>query len=293
LSKAGSRSSSGGRRPLLVAVALSLAAIAAVIWVGLNNAGSTPIVREANLHVEGLPKGSGSVRIALLSDIHLGNRAMTSERLAEIVDQVNVNKPDLILLAGDFVTGHDPEDALERAVNLTRPLKRLRAPLGVVAVLGNHDHWTAPGAVRTALMKAGISVLENQAVRRGPFAIIGIGDRFSGYDDFPAALLAAQRIGGLPIVLTHSPDIVPNLPENQALILAGHTHCGQVVLPWIGPLLRYSPRNHWRRLYNPRYRCGVVREGKRVTIITAGVGSGTLPVRIGAMPDWWLVTLEP
>lgn len=293
MSKAESRSSSGGRRSLLVAVALSLAVMAAVIWVGLNNAGSTPIVREANLHVEGLTKGSGPVRIALLSDIHLGNRAMTSERLAEIVDQVNVNKPDLILLAGDFVTGHDPEDALERAANLTRPLKRLRAPLGVVAVLGNHDHWTDPGAVRAALMKAGISVLENQAVRRGPFAIIGIGDRFSGYDDFPAALLAAQRIGGLPIVLTHSPDIVPNLPENQALILAGHTHCGQVVLPWIGPLLRYSPRNHWRRLYNPRYRCGVVREGKRVTIVTAGVGSGTLPVRIGAMPDWWLVTLEP
>ncbi len=293
MSKAESRSSSGGRRSLLVAVALSLAAIAAVIWVGLSNAISTPIVREAKLHVEGLPKGSGPVRIALVSDIHIGDRAMTSERLTEIADQVNASRPNLILLAGDFVTGHSPEDALERAANLTRPLKRLRAPLGVIAVLGNHDYWTAPGAVREALVKAGISVLENQAVKRGPFAIIGIGDRFSGYDDLPAALLAARRIDGLPIVLTHSPDIVPELPENQHLVFAGHTHCGQVVLPWIGPLLRYSPRNHWRRLYNPRYRCGAIREGKRTTIITAGVGSGTSPVRIGAMPDWWLVTLEP
>jgi len=232
---------------------MSLLIIAAAIWVGINNASSMPIVRKASLQIEGLPKGSAPVRIALLSDIHLGNRAMTSERLAQIVGQVNSSRPDLILLAGDFVTGHSPEDAFERAASLTLPLKRLRAPLGVIAVLGNHDHWTAPGAVRAALIKAGISVLENQAVKRGPFAIIGIGDRFSGYDDFPAALLAARRIEGLSIILTHSPDIVPDLPKNQPLIFAGHTHCGQVVLPWIGPLLRYSPRNHWRRLYNPRY----------------------------------------
>ena len=77
------------------------------------------------------------------------------------------------------------------------------------------------------------------------------------------------------------------------LVLAGHTHCGQVVFPLIGPLLSRSPREHWRRLYNPRYRCGLVRDPGRVVIVTAGVGSGTTPIRLGAPPDWWLVAIGP
>lgn len=162
-----------------------------------------------------------------------------------------------------------------------------------MTVLGNHDYWTAPRAVREALNKAGIVVLENQAVRRGPLAIVGIGDRFSTHDDTVSSLTAARGIGGVPIVLTHSPDIVPDLPAGLPLVLAGHTHCGQVVLPWIGPLLMRAPKDHWRQLYNPRYRCGIVRDGPRTTIVTAGVGSGTSPIRIGAMSDWWLVTLKP
>jgi predicted MPP superfamily phosphohydrolase len=163
----------------------------------------------------------------------------------------------------------------------------------VVAVLGNHDHWTAPEAVQAALTKAGITVVENQAVRRGEFTIIGIGDRFSGHDDLPSALATARKLGGVPVILTHSPDLVPDLPGNQLLVLAAHTHCGQVVLPWVGPLIMHAPSDHWRQLYNPRYRCGIVRDGRRTTIVTAGVGSGTLPLRLGAMPDWWLLSVEP
>lgn len=280
-------------RWLLCGAALSLAILAILFLVGMSNARSKPIIHQATFHMVQLPKGSRPTKVALLADIHLGNRGMTAQRLAEIVDQVDASRPDLILLAGDFVTGHDAQGAAERAAGLTYPLARLRAPLGVVAALGNHDHWTAAGAVRNALTKAGVIVLENQAVRRGPFAVIGIGDRFSGYDDAPAALSAGRNIGGVPIVLTHSPDIVPDLPADQPLILAGHTHCGQVVFPWIGPLVMHAPSDHWRQLYNPRYRCGIVRDGARTTIVTAGVGSGTSPIRLGAMPDWWLITLEP
>lgn len=264
-----------------------------LILVGIGNAQSKPVMRQMTLHMVGIPAGSRPVKVALLADIHLGNSGMTPGRLAEIIDQVNASRPDIALLAGDFITGHDARGAAERATGLTRPLTHLRAPLGVVAVLGNHDHWTAPNAVREALARAGITVLENQAVRRGPFAVIGIGDRFSGHDDISSSLMAARRIGGVPIVLTHSPDIVPDLPAGQPLVLAGHTHCGQVVLPWIGPLVMRAPADHWRQLYNPRYRCGIVRDGGRTAIVTAGVGTGTLPIRLGAMPDWWLITLEP
>lgn len=101
-------------------------------------------------------------------------------------------------------------------------------------MLGNHDHLTAPAAVRHALSEAGIVVRENQVVRRGPFAIAGIGDHFPGHDDVATSLSGARRVDGAPIVLTHSPDLVPNLPASLPLVLAGHTHCGQVVLPLTG-----------------------------------------------------------
>lgn len=281
------------KRWLVGVVAVVIAALAAVVAVGLHNSQSIPIVRRVTFHVPGLARNTHPIKVALLADIHLGNSGMTATRLAKIVEQVDAARPDMILLAGDFVTGHDAQGAAERAAGLTVPLARLRAPLGVIAVLGNHDYWTAPSVIRTALSRAGIIVLENQAVRRGPFAVTGIGDRFSGHDDVRTSLEQTRRAKGIPIILTHSPDLVPDLPSNLPLVLAGHTHCGQVVLPLIGPLVMHAPKDHWRQLYNPRYRCGIVRDGTRTTIVTAGVGSGTSTIRIGAMPDWWLISLEP
>ncbi len=191
------------------------------------------------------------------------------------------------------MTGYDGPGAAERAADFSMPLSRLRAPLGIIAVFGNHDHWTAPAAIRLALDKAGIAILENEAVRRGPLAIVGVGDHFSGRDDLPRALTEARRVSGVPVVLTHSPSLAPSLPAGYSLVLAGHTHCGQVVLPLVGPLLNRSPHANWRRLYEPRYRCGLVRDRGRLTVVTAGAGSGTVPVRFGAVPDWWLLTLHP
>jgi predicted MPP superfamily phosphohydrolase len=214
-------------------------------------------------------------------------------RLERLVAQVNATHPDLVLLAGDFLVGHAADGAADRAARLTLPLARLQAPLGVVAVLGNHDYWTAPDAVRSALREAGVTILENEAVQRGPMVVVGIADAFSGHDRPAKALSAARGLNGPRIVLTHSPDLAPRLPAGLPLVLAGHTHCGQVVAPWIGPLLSRSPRDHWRRLYNPRYRCGLVRDPGRLVIVTAGVGSGTMPIRLGAPPDWWFVTLGP
>jgi hypothetical protein len=277
---------------LAAALALSVLVTWAV-FAGLANAVAVPVVRGISLPVQGLPAGTPPIKVALLSDIHLGNRGMQPQRLFDIADQVNAAHPDLILIAGDFLAGHDAVGAVERAHGLTAPLARLKATYGVVAVLGNHDLWTAPAAIRSALRRAGVTILENQAVRRGPLTIVGVGDRFSGNDDVPRALAEARRLGGAPVVLTHSPDLAPHLPAAFPLLLAGHTHCGQVVIPWVGPAVTRAPRYHWRQLYSPRYRCGLVREGNRITIVTAGLGLGTAPIRLGAMPDWWLLTFHP
>ena len=269
---------------------LLLASFAACILTGMKNAQSAPIIRRADVKLPQLAAETPPVRIALLSDIHLGNRGMEPDRLAKIVDQVNAAHPDLVLLAGDFVIGEDVTGAEARAKALTEPLSRLRAKQGVFAVLGNHDHWTAPEAIQAALVKAGITVLENEAERRGAFAVIGVGDRFSGHDNIARSLASARRVGGTPIVFTHSPDISPDMSSGIPLVLAGHTHCGQMVLPVVGPVIRYS---HFQHLYNPRYRCGLVRDADRLTVVTGGVGSGGLPFRLGAMPDWWLLTVRP
>jgi len=271
-------------------VLLLLALLGAAFLVGLREAVSPPVRREAHLALAGWPKDTPPLRLALLSDIHLGNRAMTPERLGRIVEEVNAARPDIVLIAGDFLAGSRSDGAEAKAAALTAPLSRLRAPLGVVAVLGNHDYWTAPQAVRAALEKAGVTVLVNRAVQRGPLALLGVDDAFSGHDDVPAAL-ASTRLRGVPVVLSHSPDVVHRLGTGFPLVLAGHTHCGQVVLPWYGPVTTRAPLAGWKPLYDPRYRCGLVERDGRTVVVTAGVGSGTTPIRLGAPPDWWLLTL--
>jgi predicted MPP superfamily phosphohydrolase len=156
----------------------------------------------------------------------------------------------------------------------------------VVAVLGNHDHWTGAQAVRRQLAGAGITVLENRAVARGPIALGGVGDDFSGHADVPATLRAARSIGRPIVLLTHSPDIAPSLPGDAPLLLAGHTHCGQGVLFGL-PLAPEVSR------YGARYRCGLVREGARTVVVTGGLGTSGVPLRLGAPPDLWLITLVP
>lgn len=275
------------------AVAALLGLVGLVVAYGNREAWRDPIVRRLDVAVRGWPAGAAPLRLALLSDIHLGGGSMDDARLRRIVGQVNAAHPDLVLLAGDMVVGHDASGADARAAGLTAPLGQLRAPMGVIAVLGNHDHWTAPAAIGAALTKAGVVVLANAATRRGPIALLGVDDSYSSHDDVAATLAAWQRTGGIPLVLTHAPDLDVKLPRGLPLLLAGHTHCGQVVLPGWGPLLLHSPREHWRLLYTPRLRCGVVQEPGRTIVVTAGVGSGTMPLRLGAPPDWWLITLGP
>jgi predicted MPP superfamily phosphohydrolase len=271
-------------------VLLGLCAL--LLGFGYREALGDPVLRRLDVAVRGWPADAPPLRLALLSDIHLGAVSMDDARLRRIVAQVNAAHPDIVLLAGDMVVGHDAEGADARAAGLTAPLAGLHAPLGVFAVLGNHDHWTAPAAIRAALTRAGVTVLTNGAARRGPIALLGVDDAYSGHADVAATLAAWRRVGGVPVVVTHAPDLTTRLPPALPLLLAGHTHCGQVVLPGWGPLLLHSPHEHWRLLYSPRLRCGVVHDVGRTIVVTAGVGSGKMPLRLGAPPDWWLITLR-
>jgi len=251
-------------------------------------ASSIPVARHLQFHARAWPAGTPPLRLVLLSDLHVATPGDSPAHLAHVVRRVNALRPDLVLIAGDFLSTDEwlahPVDARVA----TTPLAGLRATLGTVAVLGNHDYSSRGHArqdrVAAALASAGVTLLDNGAARRGPLAIVGIADADTHHDRETPALDRARAIGGIPIVVTHSPDVFPKLPPGIDLALAGHTHCGQISPPLIGPILTGS---RWGQ----RYVCGIVHEGERTSITTAGLGTSNLPIRLGASPDLWEIDI--
>jgi predicted MPP superfamily phosphohydrolase len=273
------------RRALLI-LAVLIAATGLFATYCLLEARRDPIVRRANVDLADWPRGAPPIRVVLISDIHIGTAAMGPERLTRIVAQIDALHPDLILIAGDFIYGHDPAGAARLGARMIGPLSKLHAPLGTIAVLGNHDWWTGAAKVREQLAQAHIRTLDNAAMTVGPLALGGAGDDFSGHTNLPVTLRAVRVLPGAHVLLTHSPDIAPELPPDMPLLLAGHTHCGQVVLPFYGPISDVTQ-------YHARYRCGIRHEGARTVIVTGGLGTSGGPFRLGAPPDLWLLTLGP
>ena len=202
--------------------------------------------------------------------------------------RTNDEYPDLIVILGDLVVqdvvgGHfvEPEPIAE-------VLRGLRAPLGVIAVLGNHDWWYDGPRVEKALRGAGIEVLENQAqhvqYRGKAFWVVGIADLWTRTPDLEGSLRQAE--GSDPIILiTHNPDLFPDVPSRVSLTIAGHTHGGQVNLPILGRLVVPSK-------YGQRYAMGHIVENGRHLFVGGGVGSSILPVRFRVPPEVVVITLQ-
>jgi predicted MPP superfamily phosphohydrolase len=211
---------------------------------------------------------------------------MPPRRLADIDAQINALRPDLVLIAGDLISEKRVATRHYSMAEALEPFAALKPRLGTVAVLGNHDHWyDAPGA-RQALGRAEVRLLENEAVRLGPLAIGGIDDAHTKRHDVPRTAAQMRRLGGARLLLSHSPDAFPEVPPAIGLTLAGHTHCGQIAPPLVGPITTASR-------HGKRFACGVIREKGRMLIVTAGVGTRGLPLRLGAVPELWLLTLGP
>jgi predicted MPP superfamily phosphohydrolase len=271
-------------RRLFLVVSLLLATLLAVAAYAFAEARRDPVVRRATITLPLWPAGARPIRVALLSDIHIGSAASDATRLRRIVAQVDALHPDLVLIAGDFIFGERPDGAALHGPAMIAPLRALHAPLGVVAVAGNHDFHTGIQVVRRELAAAGIRLLRNQAASVGPLSIGGIDDYPTHHAKIVLTMDKTRKIPGARILLTHSPDVARILSPDMTLLLAGHTHCGQIVLPLVGPI---------ESVADPRYRCGLVREGTRTVIVTAGVGTSGVPFRLGAPPDMWLLTLGP
>ena len=240
-------------------------------------------VTHADVHVDRLAPAFDGYRILHISDIHGGSplyRASVRERLAA-AEGMTV---DLVVFTGDLAS---QTDAVEDAASA---LGELEARDGIVAVLGNHDYWMGEEKVSEALAAVGVRVLRNahMAVERGGdrLYVVGVEDCcYVGRDDLPGALRGVPE--GAPVVVaTHSPDIVfKPLAARASLILSGHTHGGQVVFPWIGPL--YVPTKLGRRRMS-----GLLSVGGTVLYVNRGLGEISPPMRLNCPPEIALLTLR-
>lgn len=271
-------------RILLLLIVIAVAIIAKGYW----NATRDPIIRRANVVMANWPEGTPPLTVLLVSDTHVAGPDMPPERLTRLVTQLNQLRPDVVVVAGDLVSEKHFATHLYTPEQVVAPLLGFRARLGTVVTMGNHDHWFDPIRIRAALERGGIPVLRNQAIMRGPLVIGGVDDEHSGHDDLPATFAAmAQFPADAPrILVTHSPDILPKLPEHVPLVLAGHMHCGQIVLPFHGAI-GYPSR------YGARFACGDMTDHGQRVIVGAGLGTSIVPLRYGAPPDVWLITLGP
>lgn len=268
-----------------LAVAVAAAGLGLLAY-GYAMAVADPLVRHARVALPGWPDGAPPLRAVLISDLHVIDPDTPPARLARIIARINALRPDLVLIAGDFVSDRRVSTSLYSTEAAIAPLARLKPRLGTIAVLGNHEHYRDDEEALKALRSAGIRVLANEAVQAGPLAVGGLDDAFTDHDDPVATVEHMRRLPGARLIVSHSPDPFAALPPDIGLMVAGHTHCGQVSLPLIGPIVTFSD-------YGDRYACGITREGGKTLIVGAGLGTSVLPLRIGARPDMWLIELGP
>jgi uncharacterized protein len=243
--------------------------------------------------------------IAVIADLHACDPWMPLERIEGIVERTNALNPDITVLLGDYVVSQRRATRAIPAAEWAAVLGGLKAPLGVHAILGNHDWWDdrtvqregkGVPVARRALEASGIPVYENDAKRLAkdgrPFWLAGLGDQLAyaparrfrpvrrvGVDDLGATL--ARVTDSAPLVLmAHEPDVARRVPSRVALQLSGHTHGGQVRLLGWSPI---APSGQQLTYGHIRTNCDVV--------VSGGLGCSIMPFRLGVPPEIVLVTL--
>ncbi len=242
----------------------------------------------ANLALPGWQAERTGLRVAILTDLHVGSPHNGLAKLEEIVVRTNAESADLVVLLGDYVIddvlGGDfvPPEATARV------LQGLEAPLGVYAVLGNHDCTFDAPRVAHSLEAVGIPVLEDEAIHLqiddSGFWIVGLKDLSTRETDVDAALAA---VGGTDpvLLLSHNPAAFARVPERVSLTLSGHTHGGQVDFPVFGRAALRSRGGH-------RYPRGHYVEAGRHLFVSSGVGTSVVPARFRVPPEIAVLTLD-
>ncbi len=246
------------------------------------------VIHEEAIQIDNWPKELSGLRIAIISDIHTGAPFVNDNKLREIVARTNQLNPDLVVLLGDYMSPNSWHSHRVEPEVTAAGLKDLRAPLGVYSVLGNHDWWYNGTKVRAAFEQNGIGVLENETAeikwRNSSFWVVGLADLWTRPQRIQETLNMVPD-GSTIVAITHNPDIFPRLPRNMPLLLAGHTHGGQVNLPVIGRPIEPSD-------FGQRYAAGHVFEDGHHLFVTMGIGTSILPIRFRVPPEIVLLTIR-
>lgn len=270
------------RKFLQRTAAVGLASVAGVAAYAELIEPSVCELTEREIFIRGLPPAFENFRIAQVSDVH-HSRIVSLDEVWRVVRIAQSARADLIALTGDYTTTR------RRYIEpVAEALGSLRAPEGVWAVLGNHDHLTDAELTSRALVRRGINLLTNanMRIRRGAdeLQLIGIDDWSWGQTDWERALRGIERERP-SVLLSHQP-IVLDFPQSQncSLILAGHTHGGQINLPFIGAPARFVNEFKYIR--------GLFTRGRTQMYVTRGTGMIGLPVRFGAPPEITIIRLR-
>jgi len=245
--------------------------------------------KEYTLGLPQWPRECADYRVAVVSDIHAGAPYIGLDKIDHMVAMIRKQEPDMVLLPGDFVIQEVLGGSFIAPEALARHLKPLLARSSVYAVLGNHDAMLDSERVRIAFEDVGIAVLEDRSVpitkNQCQFQLVGLSDYHEGRHEYVQAFATVPK-GSPVIAVTHNPDIFPDLKFPFSLMIAGHTHGGQVLLPFLGRAVVPSR-------YGQRYAIGDIKENNRHLFVTPGIGTSILPVRFGVPPEISYLRLQP
>jgi len=246
------------------------------------------IIRKTSIFVPHWSKKLDNTKFIVISDIHAGSPNIDVAKLKKIVAYSNAQKPDFVLLLGDYtiknVIGGKP---IEPEI-IAKELGQLKPKSKIIAVLGNHDWYNCGEKIKQELEKQKIVVLENQAIKvqnnNAAFWVGGLADLTTRYPDINKTLKSVTDNNPI-IMLSHDPDLFPYIPEKVALTLAGHTHGGQIILPFIGSVITPS-------IFEQRFNKGHITANKRNLLVSSGIGTSILPIRVQNPPEIILLTLK-
>lgn len=244
------------------------------------------VLHQETITLNNWPKELDGLRIAVISDIHVGSWFVRDDKLRLIVQRTNELQPDMIVILGDYMSGQGWMSSRVVPEVFGPFLKEFRAPLGVYSVLGNHDWWWDGPRVRRGLEANGIKVLDDEVLevpaRGTSFWLAGLADLWTRPQHVEATI-AKTPPGAPTIALTHNPDIFPRLPQRVPLLLAGHTHAAQIRFPIFGPIVQPSANG---------YVSGPYFENNHHLFVTSGIGTSIIPMRFGVTPEIVLLTIK-
>ena len=261
---------------------------ACVLW-GFFVEPNRLVVHHDSVAIDSWPKELSGLRIAMIGDVHTDDRFINEHKLDQIVEMTNSEKPDLIVLLGDYIQGGSKASAHRVEPEITAAhLKNLKAPLGVYAILGNHDWWYNGEKVRRAFENEGLPILEGDVKELNwqgqSFCLVGLADLWTR-PQHVAETIAKAPAGSTVIALTHNPDLFPTLPQTVPLLLAAHTHGGQVKIPLIGTPVVPSR-------FGSAYTAGDIFENGHHMYVTTGIGTSIMRVRFLVPPEIMILTVN-